>query len=98
MGVQRAYNSPEFPVIAISLLHQNMSCIVRFRGSAGHSFIARRGVKQGRPLSGALFALALGPLLRRVASLATSMPKQFSAFADDLRLAAADIFSDLATV
>eukprot|EP00959_Pyramimonas_sp_CCMP1952_P160295 3353049-Pyramimonas_sp.AAC.1 len=72
--------------------------MISFRCSDLVSFTALRGVKQGCPLSGVLFAFALDPLLRWLHRLPLEAPKRVTAFADDLGLTSSDIYAVIPAV
>jgi exonuclease III len=86
---------PTFLIDVIKLLYED--CMVELLyGAASHRpFRALAGIKQGCPLSGTLFALALDPFIRL---LCLTIPKQLgmiTAFADDIAIVAMHLFKAL---
>eukprot|EP00969_Alexandrium_andersonii_P216649 9569266-Alexandrium_andersonii.AAC.1 len=57
-----------------------------------------RGIRQGCPLSGCLFALCLDPWIRYMVSMFNSRVFHLSAYADDLAVALANIILSLPSI
>lgn len=53
------------------------------------------GIKQGCPLSGSIFALAIDPLIRRILAASVLHPIRVTAFADDIAIVVGNIFLQL---
>eukprot|EP00959_Pyramimonas_sp_CCMP1952_P359244 7522376-Pyramimonas_sp.AAC.1 len=54
---------PDWYSHAIMTVYANVTTPANFRGATGCSFQAGRGVKQGCPMSGTLFAVRFGSVL-----------------------------------
>eukprot|EP00959_Pyramimonas_sp_CCMP1952_P173515 3625910-Pyramimonas_sp.AAC.1 len=70
---------------------------VSFNGCRDHQFPVERGVKQGCPLSGVIFALCFDPILRSMIE-ALPVPGVLRAFADDVGLTSANMYECLPPV
>ncbi|CAK0867603.1 unnamed protein product [Prorocentrum cordatum] len=81
---------------AIRALYQDVWVEVHHRGVYGVGFFCKRGIKQGCPLSGSLFALCSDPVIRMHAARLPPCISSLRAFADDLGLASWDIVLSLA--
>lgn len=62
--VLEAYGIPTFVIRAIQMLYKDAYHHVTFRGGIFLGFTLTRGVRQGCPLSGLIFAFCLDPLMR----------------------------------
>eukprot|EP00959_Pyramimonas_sp_CCMP1952_P468311 9493025-Pyramimonas_sp.AAC.1 len=71
---------------ATKKLRTNVIMFVGPPGPDAFRFLATRGMKQGRPLSGVLFALILDPVLRRIKISQSQIEVCLTAFADDIAL------------
>lgn len=80
-----AQGLPEWLRHAVFGLLYGSTAKVKFGGKV-HSGLIRiaRGIKQGCPTSGILWALLLDPVVRRLCSVAERIPASLSFFADDL--------------
>ncbi|CAM4625408.1 unnamed protein product [Caretta caretta] len=94
---------PQF-VGFLQMLYASTECLVRFNWTLTEPVSFRRGVQQGCPLSGQLYALAIEPFLcllhRRLTGLVLWEPELrlvLSAYADDVLLVVQDP-GDLAQV
>jgi hypothetical protein len=88
----------QFPVFLIDIikkLYVDCHIDLLYGAEAHDSFCANAGIKQGCPLSGTLFALALDPFIRMIC---TTIPKHLgmvTAFADDIAIVALHLFRTL---
>jgi hypothetical protein len=80
----------------IQALCTDVTIEINFCWLHGHPFLASRGIKQGRLLSGTIFCIAFDPILRYVLARIPSGLSWLAAFADDVGVAAASIFKTLA--
>ncbi|CAM2114732.1 unnamed protein product [Caretta caretta] len=104
LGTLRAFGlSPQF-VGFLQVLYASAECVVRLNWTLTEPVSFGRGVRQGCPLSGQLYALAIEPFLcllrRRLTGLALREPELWlvlSAYADDVFLMVQDP-GDLARV
>ena len=76
-------------------MRMSMRMSISMHGCEPIFIIIERGVKQGCPISGTLFALAIDPVLRWVASALLRQLGVPGAFADDLGVGAGDVFEAL---
>ena len=73
--------------MAFMSLYADVSAAIRF-GSSAPAFIAMlSGIRQGCPASGAIFAICIDPLLRRIGSWLPSPWSKLIAYADDIAIA-----------
>ena len=63
-------------------LYHDMQVDIMCCGRTGQMFTALRGIKQGCPMSGSIFVLALDPFLRMMCHLLPPITNQLGAFAD----------------
>ncbi|CAM2112213.1 unnamed protein product [Caretta caretta] len=104
LGTLRAFGlGPQF-VGFLQVLYASAECLVRLNWTLAEPVSFGRGVRQGCPLSGQLYALAIEPFLcllrRRLTGLALREPELrlvLSAYADDVLLVVQDP-GDLARV
>eukprot|EP00959_Pyramimonas_sp_CCMP1952_P425224 8907048-Pyramimonas_sp.AAC.1 len=75
---------------AIKKLYSGIRVQVVFGGVRGAFFSVLRGIKQGCPLSGTLYALTVDPILRMLGSRLPRSLGIAAAFADDLGVGTAD--------
>jgi endonuclease/exonuclease/phosphatase family metal-dependent hydrolase len=68
-------------------LYIAVSATVRFGSGSSSSFPMLSGIRQGCPASGAIFALCIDPLLRRIYAWLPSPWSKLVAYADDLAIA-----------
>lgn len=87
---------PEDLLRVISALRDNFTIAILLCGQEVATFSVTSGIKQGCPLSGTLFALALDPLVRRC--LPRSVLDGLTVFADDMALAVACLRKQLAEI
>uniref|UniRef100_A0AAX7UBY7 Reverse transcriptase domain-containing protein n=1 Tax=Astatotilapia calliptera TaxID=8154 RepID=A0AAX7UBY7_ASTCA len=64
--VMKAYNFPDQFISIIQLSYKKSLVQVKVNGKLSSPFSAEYGVKQGCPLSAALYVLAINPLLKRI--------------------------------
>uniref|UniRef100_A0A3B4F097 Reverse transcriptase domain-containing protein n=1 Tax=Pundamilia nyererei TaxID=303518 RepID=A0A3B4F097_9CICH len=64
--VMKAYNFPDQFISIIQLIYKKSLVQVKVNGKLSSPFSAECGVKQGCPLSAALYVLAINPLLKRI--------------------------------
>lgn len=79
-------------------LYTDLVTAADFGGEAVADLAMTSGIKQGCPLSGALFALALNPIIRRYLASLTLVSSKFCAFADDIGLAIARMALQLGAI
>ena len=79
----------------IKLLYSDCRAMLMFNGVPVGFIAILSGIKQGCPLSGSIFTLAVDPLIR--CFLVASLVNRFAmtAYADDLAIVLADVFTDL---
>jgi endonuclease/exonuclease/phosphatase family metal-dependent hydrolase len=93
--VLRAMALPPFLIDLIQRLYKDCAIELLYGAESHEPFHANAGIKQGCPLSGTLFALALDPFIRM---LCLTIPKQLgtvSAFADDIAIVAKHLLQAL---
>jgi endonuclease/exonuclease/phosphatase family metal-dependent hydrolase len=78
---------PVFFVNAFLSLYISVSASVRFGSGSTSSFPMLSGIRQGCPASGAIFALCIDPLLRRIYAWLPSPWSKIVAYADDIAIA-----------
>jgi hypothetical protein len=82
---------PQFLIDIIRKLYEECLIELLYGAEAHEPFRALAGIKQGCPLSGTLFALALDPFIRMLC-LTIPMPlNMVSAFADDIAIVAKEL-------
>jgi hypothetical protein len=74
-------------VTAFLFLYSEVSAAIRFGNCAPASLPMLSGIRQGCPASGAIFALCIDPLLRRIGSWLPSPWSWLTAYADDIAIA-----------
>jgi hypothetical protein len=74
-------------VTAFLFLYSEVSAAVRFGNCAPASLPMLSGIRQGCPASGAIFALCIDPLLRRIGAWLPSPWSWLTAYADDIAIA-----------
>ena len=85
---------PDFYVNAIRLLYSNLNAEITFNGKRYPGFEFTSGIKQGCPLSGSLFALALDPFLRKLIDRVPPQRITITVFADDIGMHLKYFFND----
>ena len=86
---------PAFLIDIIRRLYEDCTIELLYGAGSHQTFRALAGIKQGCPLSGTLFALALDPFVRL---LCLTIPKHLgmiTAFADDIAIVALDLLEAL---
>jgi hypothetical protein len=78
---------PQSFVTAFMSLYSDVSATIRFGSSEPATIPMRSGIRQGCPASGAVFALCIDPLLRRIAAWLPSPCSRLIAYADDIAIA-----------
>ncbi|CAK0891134.1 unnamed protein product, partial [Prorocentrum cordatum] len=91
-AVLREMALPPAIVWAIRELYRDISMIVSFRGVQEFMIRCARGVKQGCPLSGLIWALCFDPIIRKMKFELSGFQVRLGVFADDLGLAARHFF------
>eukprot|EP00959_Pyramimonas_sp_CCMP1952_P072647 1517792-Pyramimonas_sp.AAC.1 len=79
---------PDWYCRIVKNLYDNMYMHVRFKGRIFGKFKVERGIKQGCPLSGLLFALGLDPWFRKIRHSLEVVRAHPCAYADDLGIVA----------
>lgn len=80
---------------AVRALYHDLVTFVVFAGESVAEMRMDSGIKQGCPLSGTLFALALDPMVRRYLAEVTMASSRLCAFADDVGVAMRDFACQL---
>ena len=70
----RAFGIGEVFRSYVGLLYKEASCMVRVGGELSCPIPMKRGIRQGCPISGQLYCLALEPLLIRLRRVLTGLP------------------------
>lgn len=96
--VLQAYGFPQFFIQAVATLLKSTVSRILVNGHFSRSFPIRRGTKQGDPISGMLFAIALEPLARKIREdrdcagfEMRGMEKKINLYADDSLLIARSV-------
>ena len=79
----------------IAALYKDCTALITVNGQTTGDFKVLSGIKQGCPLSGTLFVIAVDPLLRALCSRHMAPPSLLSGYADDLALVLYDLFAEL---
>lgn len=85
-AVLRRAGIPEFVINIVKFLYTEQETLFVICGEIVATVSVGRGVEQGCPLSGSIFALAVDPLLRRSAQGPGPLDHRVFAYADDLAL------------
>lgn len=72
-----------------------MPRFLKFGGVRVGSLQICPGIKQGCPLSGSIFALAIDPLIRKILAASVLHPIRITAFADDIAIVVGNLFLQL---
>jgi hypothetical protein len=86
---------PSYFILAIRQLYFDCSAMLLFNGSELGFISLCSGIKQGCPLSGSLFALAIDPLIRYLLHTSVLGSICITAFADDIAIVVANLFTML---
>ena len=94
-AVLSAMGMPSAAIAFIKALYADARHIIRFKGRTVDAFTIENGILQGCPMSGALFAIALDPFMRRLL-LRIHRPMQLygdmiAAFLDDIGMVVGEI-------
>ena len=89
---------PSNIIHAIRELYKNSTASICINNVAYFTIGIYSGIKQGCPLSGTIFALAIDPLLRTIVLHNTFHSITLTAFADDIGISVADLFRILPIV
>jgi len=79
-------------------LYKDCGTIIVYNGGVFQGLIIKSGIKQGCPLSGTLFALALDPFIRLLLSRIEHPHDTLTAFADDLAMVCGDMKARLGVI
>jgi endonuclease/exonuclease/phosphatase family metal-dependent hydrolase len=93
--VLRTMQFPEWLIDIIKRLYGVCSIELLYGAVSHQPFCALAGIKQGCPLSGTLFALALDPFLRMICLTIPAHLGMVTAFADDIAIVALHMFDVL---
>ena len=93
--VLRAIGVPPNVLLLIAALYADCEALIVLNGQVVNMFSVASGIKQGCPLSGTIFALAIDPLIRALTSRIITPPSLLSAYADDLAIVLNDLFRQL---
>eukprot|EP00959_Pyramimonas_sp_CCMP1952_P151237 3164621-Pyramimonas_sp.AAC.1 len=85
---------PECVVDAVKQLYRDIYTSIRLGGGTIRGYCITRGIKQGCPLSGVLFALAADPIFRCMYSAMTPLARPL-ALADDIDIVSSDLVRTL---
>ena len=88
-----AMNAPQWLVQSIKAAYTSQYAAFELGNASSYAFKMQRGMRQGCPLSGLLFAISLDPVLRW-AELRAPVGTSMRAFADDLAMALKDCSRD----
>uniref|UniRef100_A0A3P9LKP2 Reverse transcriptase domain-containing protein n=1 Tax=Oryzias latipes TaxID=8090 RepID=A0A3P9LKP2_ORYLA len=89
----RAFGFGEFFTSLLALLYKEAFCLVKIGGGLSRPVMVQRGIRQGCPLSGQLYAIAIEPFLHRLRTrlIGLMLPEMshkpslvVSAYADDV--------------
>ena len=84
------------PILAlIRALYRDCLTLVMFAGAVVGSFFIHSGIKQGCPLSGSIFALAIDPLLRAICVRSLTRSNVLRAYADDIGVVLMNVLLEL---
>jgi hypothetical protein len=86
---------PSYFILAVRQLYMDCSALLLFNGSELDSILLSSGIKQGCPMSGSLFALAIDPLIRYLLHTSVLGSICITAFADDIAIVVANLFTML---
>ena len=82
-------------IYALHQLYQHNYCHIHINGATHAGFTITSGIKQGCPASGSMFALALHPFLKYLASHLPPPRTVTLAFADDIAIVPTDLLQAL---
>lgn len=88
---------PNRIVRAILELYKDNHHYFNWKGKVHYAFCSKGGVKQGCPLSGILFAIALDPLIRYIMR-SVSPRNTMQAYADDILMVVKCLWSEIETI
>lgn len=97
-AVLEAMGLPDEMLQVIKLLYHELYAEILYKGQVVGGFPILSGIKKGCPLSGALFALTLDPLIRRYLSELALRSSCICAFADNIGLALLNVYAQLPPV
>ena len=78
---------PQSFIAAFLLLYSEVTAAIRFGNCPPATIPMLSGIRQGCPASGAIFAICIDPLLRRIGSWLPSPWSWLTAYADDIAIA-----------
>jgi hypothetical protein len=82
-------------IAAIQKLYLDCFAALSFNGMELDALCIASGIKQGCPLSGSIFALAIDPLVRFLLTSSVLGSMQITAYADDIAIVIANLFTQL---
>lgn len=91
-------NLPSKLIRVVRLLYHRLETHILYKGRIVASHPKASGMKQGCPLSGTLFALALDPLIRHYLMTTTLHSSAICAFADDLGIAMLNMYPQIPVI
>jgi exonuclease III len=93
--VLRTMGVPDYILNTILKLYTGCNAFLMFGGVRVGSLPICSGIKQGCPLSGSIFALAIDPLIRKILAASVLHPIRVTAFADDIAIVIGNLFLQL---
>ena len=89
---------PDRVIRFVRALYHDCRALLCFAGAVVGCLQIESGIKQGCPLSGSLFALAIDPLIRAITLRGLVQTSSLTAYADDIGLVLIDMFTQLVLV
>lgn len=98
LKVLRAMGMPLGMVRVVEQLYINCECMLVFSGEVVGTMAITSGIKQGCPMSGSLFALAVDPFLRCILVTSVVGLLRLEAYADDLAIVMSKFWEDVRAI